>query len=94
MKLIYIERITWVLHIMLIVSILNPYNIYNVEKQGIVILSWEINRGYCIITELEHKYFGRGMFSKELKPVSRKERLLAIIILIYKIIKIKRVHNL
>ena len=94
MKLIYIERITWVLHIMLIVSILNPYNIYNVEKQGIVILSWEINRGYCIITELEHKDFGRGMFSKELKPVSRRERILTIIILIYKMIRIKRVHNL
>lgn len=68
------------LHYMLVCYTLYPYSPYNSIIAILVYLSWIFNNNYCILSQLEHKYFKQtSLFKSNVKPISKYEKYLLLI---------------
>jgi hypothetical protein len=62
---------------MLVCYTLYPYSPYNSIIAILVYLSWIFNNNYCILSQLEHKYFKQtSLFKSNVKPISKYEKYL------------------
>ena len=69
--------IIFLLHYILIIYTLYPFSSYNSIIAILVYLSWIFNTNYCILSQLEHKYFKQtSLFQSTVKPVSSYEKYL------------------
>ena len=53
---------------------LYPFSPGNTYIALIVYTSWKINDNYCILSQIEYKWYGETWLSKTLKQISDKEK--------------------
>jgi hypothetical protein len=74
-----VKYIVFLLHYSLIVYTLFPLSPYNSIIAIIIYLSWILNNNYCILSQLEHKYFKQTcLYQSNVKPVSKYEKCILI----------------
>jgi hypothetical protein len=74
--MIVLKFLLFTSHIFLILYTLYPFAPGNTYIALIVYTSWKINDNYCILSQIEYKWYGETCLSKTLKPVSDKEKYL------------------
>lgn len=68
------------LHYSLILYTLFPFSHYNTIIAIIIYLSWIVNKNYCILSQLEYKWFNETcLFKPNVKPISSYEKYILII---------------
>lgn len=74
-------------HYCFIIYTIYPFSSYNSIIAIIVYLSWLFNNNYCILTQLEYKYFNETcLFLTIPKPISKYEKILLLSSQIIKIL--------
>lgn len=64
-----IKNLVFTSHYSLVIYTLYPYSKYNTIIAFIVYISWLLNNNYCLISQMEYKYFGETFVSKRLRKV-------------------------
>lgn len=72
--MIALKYLLFTSHIFFILYTLYPFAPGNTYIALIVYTSWEINDNYCILSQIEYKWYGETWLSKTLKPVSDKKK--------------------
>ena len=62
------------IHYILTAYVLYPFSPYNTILAITVYISWILNDNYCILSQLEYKYFKKTCWSNKLRPVCTKEK--------------------
>ena len=76
-------------HYLLIFYILNPFYIYNSILVFLVYLHWYLNNNYCILTQIEYKYFNETfLFQANIRPISKLEKYILILSQVVKLVYI------
>ena len=71
----YIKYPVFLLHYSFILYNLLPYFTYNIYFYPFIIISWEINDNYCILSQLEEKYLGETLLlQKKAKPLTSLQK--------------------
>ena len=82
-----IKYIIFTLHYLFIFYILNPFYIYNTIIAILVYLHWYVNNNYCILSQLEYKYFKQTfIFQANTRPISKLEKRILILSLVVKLV--------
>ena len=74
--MIVLKYLLFTSHIFLILYTLYPFAPGNTYIALIVYTSWKINDNYCILSQIEYKWYEETCLSKTLKPISNKEKYL------------------
>ena len=72
--MIVLKYLLFTSHIFLILYTLYPFSPGNTYIALIVYTSWKINDNYCILSQIEYKWYGETWLSKTLKQISDKEK--------------------
>lgn len=82
-----IKYIIFTFHYLFIFYILNPFYIYNTIFLILVYLHWYLNNNYCILSQLEYKYFNETfMLQANVRPISKLEKKILILSLLVKLV--------
>ena len=65
-------------HYLFVLYTIYPFSKYNTYLALCTYTSWCINNNYCIISQIEYKYFNVTFYSKNLHRVSCNEKFLLI----------------
>ena len=69
------KYIFFLFHYLFIFYVLYPFSPYNTIVALFVYISWICNKNYCILSQIEYKYFNETLIlSKKLKPISKYEK--------------------
>ena len=72
-----LKYIFFFFHYLFIFYVLYPFSPYNSIVALFVYISWIYNKNYCIISQIEYKYFNETLvLSTKLKPISKYEKYL------------------
>ena len=70
-----LKYIFFFFHYLFIFYVLYPFSPYNSIVAFFVYISWIYNNNYCIISQIEYKYFNETLIlSKKLKPISKYQK--------------------
>ena len=72
--MIALKYLLFTSHIFFILYTLYPFAPGNTYIALIVYTSWKINDNYCILSQIEYKWYGETWLSKTLKQISDKEK--------------------
>ena len=87
-----LKYIFFFFHYLFIFYVLYPFSPYNTIVAVFVYISWIYNKNYCILTEIEYKYFNETLLlTTKLHPISKYEKYLLLFSQFIKFIFL--VHN-
>jgi hypothetical protein len=87
-----VKYIIFFFHYLFIFYVLYPFSPYNSIVALLVYISWIYNKNYCILSQIEYKYFNETfILSTKLKPISKYKKYLLLISQFIKLIFL--VHN-
>jgi hypothetical protein len=64
-----IKHLFFLSHYLFIIYVLYPFSKYNTEIAILICISWLLNNNYCLISQIEYKFFGETYISKRLAKV-------------------------
>jgi hypothetical protein len=86
------KYIIFFFHYLFIFYVLYPFSPYNSIVALLVYISWIYNKNYCILSQIEYKYFNETcILTTKLKPISKYEKYLLLLSQLIKFIFL--VHN-
>ena len=71
-----IKYLFFLSHYSFIIYVLYPFSKYNTEIAMLVYISWLLNNNYCLISQIEYKFFGETCISKKPKKIRSFNKLI------------------
>ena len=73
------KYIIFFFHYLFILYVLYPFSPYNTILALLVYISWIYNKNYCILTQIEYKYYNETcMLTTKVRQISKYEKYLLI----------------
>ena len=90
-----LKYITFTFHYLFIFYLLNPFYIYNSIFVILVYLHWYLNNNYCILAQLEYKYFNETfLLQANIRPISKLEKCILLLSQVVKLVYFSRLGSL